>query len=502
MKYFFQNRLKAGLVLILILQVFVYGCRSKPGGPVSMTNIAPVIEPDYTGLTIPPNIAPLNFIIREKGETYSVRIHSDNGPEINLSSRKAKIEIPAGKWKSLLQNNKGGILKTDILTRDKEGGWHEYNTITNNIAEEPIDKYLYYRILYPGYESWSSLSINYRDLENYKSEALIENSIVNENCVNCHAFNNTGKNKDFLFHMRGNMGGTYFYTGDTFKKINLKTKEMKNGAVYPRWHPSGKYVAFSSNKIIQRFHSADNKKIEVSDLESTLVLYDTGKNQMMNINTGNDGSYMDTYPEWSPDGKFLYFCRAERPKENYDYRLIRYNLYRIPFNAGTRTFGTASLVYDASAIGKSVAFPRVSPDGKYIAITLADYGCFPIWHKEADLYLLDTATYNPVKPGLNSDYTESYHSWSSNGFWLVFSSKRGDGLTARPYISYIRSDGTAGKPFILPQKDPAFYSNFLKTYNIPEFSNIKISVNPGKIRRSADSKAIQASWAGDQKGTK
>jgi len=318
-------------------------------------------------------------------------------------------------------------------------------------------------------------------------------SIENQNCVNCHSFNN-GKSDDFLFHMRGSMGGTYFYSGGNFKKINLKTKELKNGAVYPRWHPSGKFVAFSSNKIIQRFHAADNKKVEVSDLESSLVLYDVEKNEIMNIKLEGMENYMDTYPEWSPDGTFLYFCRAPLITENYDYKLIRYNIYRVPFAMETRSFGTAELILDATQGMKSAVFPRISPDGKYLVCTVADYGCFPIWHKEADLISVDLSTLKTIQLELNSDFADSYHSWSSNSRWIVFSSKRDDGRTARPYFTYINENGESAKPFILPQKDPEYYDRFEKTFNIPEFSTIEIKMNPGMIRRLSESKAEDARW--------
>jgi len=95
---------------------------------------------------------------------------------------------------------------------------------------------------------------------------------------------------------------------------------------------------------------------------------------------------------------------------------------------------------------------------------------------------------------LNSDYCDSYHSWSSNSKWLIFSSKRDDGLTARPYISYINENGISSKPFVLPQSDPEFYKGFLKSYNIPEFSTVKIKMNPGEIRKLARTAATNAKW--------
>jgi len=394
----------------------------------------------------------------------------------------------------MLQENSGGEITLSIYIRSNNGQWMKYDPVKWNVAIEQVDLYLSYRLLYPGYESWSELSIRQRSLENFRERSIIENTLVEDNCINCHAYNN-GRSDDFMFHMRGSMGGTYFYSEGDLIRTNLKTNEMKNGAVYPRWHPSGKFVAFSSNNIVQRFHTADNKKVEVSDLESSLVLYDVVKNEMMNISLQDKEKYMDTYPEWSHDGKFIYFCRAEQIGEVYDYRDIRYDLYRARFDQDKRTFGNEELVFDARSMEKSVAFPRISPDGRFLVLTLADYGCFPIWHKEADLWSVNLETMEPNRLELNSDFTDSYHSWSSNSRWLVFSSKRKDGLTARPYIAYIGEDGSANKAFAMPQKDPDFYNRFLKSYNIPEFSGHRINLNPGKIRRAAATVPIQAGWS-------
>jgi hypothetical protein len=480
--------------LILIFYILLlFSCRNKPTGDLTVSDLTPKLEPDYSGVTIPPNIASLNFLIKEKGSSFYVKFSSDAGTTIEVSSKTGKILIPEKSWKKMLNNNKGNELKVDISSKDDQGKWMKFKPIINKIASDPIDPYLYYRLLYPGYESWAELSINRRNLETFKTQSLIENSVVDENCVNCHSFNN-GKTDDFLFHMRGTMGGTYFYSKGEFRKLNLKTREMKNGAVYPRWHPSGKFVVFSSNKIIQRFHSADNKKVEVSDLESSLVLYDVEKNEIMNIELADKDKFMDTYPEWSPDGKFLYFCRADQIKEEYDYKQIKYNLFRVSFDPSTRTFGEAELVFDAAQIDKSIAFPRISPDGRFLILTVFDYGCFPIWHKEADLYSIDLENLKATRMDLNSDFADSYHSWSSNSRWIVFSSKRGDGLTARPYISFIEENGTADKPFILPQEDPEFYDGFLKSFNIPEFSNVEIDFTPGEIRKLAKTEATPAKW--------
>ena len=72
--------------------------------------------------------------------------------------------------------------------------------------------------------------------------------------------------------------------------------------------------------------------------------------------------------------------------------------------------------------------------------------------------------------GANSADTDSYHSWSSNSRWIVFSSRRDDGLFTRLYIAHIDADGVAGKPFMLPQRDPQqYYADLFRSYNVPEF---------------------------------
>ena len=476
-------------LLILVLT----SCTQKPDENTLPVNRSPSLIPDYSEITIPVNIAPLNFFVEEKGDVFFAVVEGSDGSTVTASSKNGKIQFSETKWKELLEKNMGTRLSFTVYVK-KEGEWEKFEPFYQTISRDKVDPYLYYRLLHPGYESWTEISIMQRNLENFDEKPVVENNVLEQNCVNCHAFNSQ-QHERFLFHVRGSHGGTYFWENGELKKVNLKTKEMKNGAVYPRWHPSGDYVAFSSNKVVQRFHSSEMKKIEVSDLNSSLMIYDVQTNEMMDVPVNNTGQFMDTYPEWSPDGKYLYFCRADQIGEEYDYRDIKYDLYRVAFQAETRQFGEIEQVFDASAANSSASFPRISPDGKSLVFTMHAYGCFPIWHKEADLYNLNLKDLTVSKMPVNSNFTESYHSWSSNGRWLVFSSKRGDGLSARPYISWVDENGNAAKPFVVPQENPLFYSQFIKTYNIPEFATTEISFTPGQLREVAVSKALQAEWA-------
>ncbi len=147
------------------------------------------------------------------------------------------------------------------------------------LLKKPIDPYLCYRLLYPGYQSWVEMKIVQRSIEDFKETSLFENQLLKDNCVNCHSFKQNNPDR-FLLHVRGSMGGTYFVDGQKVTRTTLKTQNMPANAVYPSWHPSGKYVAFSSNKTVQTVHMRPEKNIEVFDLFSSLVIYDVEKNEM------------------------------------------------------------------------------------------------------------------------------------------------------------------------------------------------------------------------------
>jgi WD40 repeat protein len=479
-----------GLYIGMLIQS---GCTSGNFNNPDPAGREPAIDPDYSGVTIPPNIAPLNFIIMENGKSFRINARSSNGNTLVLNSSDGKVLFPVKSWKSFLRESSGGKIEIGITADAGGNKVTQYSPVQIFVAREPVDPYLCYRLLYPGYRSWVDMKIVQRSLEDFDESSLFENQMMENNCVNCHSFRQNSPDK-FLVHVRGSRGGTYFFDGKKLTRTALKTPEMPANAVYPAWHPSGRYVAFSSNKTIQSFHTRPEKNIDVYDLFSSLVIYDLEKNEMFACPEKDTVKYMETFPCWSPDGNYLYYCRTYQVKEGFDLQQVRYDLVRKQFDQVSGVFGDAEVVFDAMAVNKSVSLPVVSPDGKYLVFTLHDYGTFSIWHKEADLYILDLQNGKAYKMKLNSDSSESYHSWSSNGKWLVFSSKRGDGLTARPYFSYFISPDSTGKPFVLPQKDPSLYRKLDKTFNRPEFVTGKISIGSRDFVKASDMPPVKPKW--------
>jgi len=465
--------------LLLACTIMLWNCRGPlppSGGETVALDQKPHIFPDYTDITIPMNIAPLNFEVLEEGEAFVALFEGDQGNTLRLSASNHSFRIPPSRWASLISANQG--LQISVRVFAKTGNqWMGYAPFLMKVASEPIDPYLVYRLIPPGYETWSSMGLYQRDLTSFREKPVIENKYIEDNCVNCHSFSQ-GSSENMLFHIRGSIGGTMIKKGDQIEKVNLKRDETLSAGVYPSLHPSGDYIAFSTNRIEQYFHASPEESIEVLDRQSDLILYKVSSKEVKHVPGTQGDRYMETYPHWSPDGTALYFSRSDADA-NTSFDSIRYDIYRIAFDPATGEFGKTEPVFLASRQGKSASFPRISPDGLYLLCTLHDYGTFPIWHKEADLCLIDLRSGQAELPAnVNSDDTESYHSWASNSRWIVFSSRRYDGRYTKPYLAYLNGEGQLQKAFLLPQKDPQSNQSFLYSYNRPELITGPIKVKP------------------------
>ena len=477
----------------LFILLFLAACSSKPSSvPERFTEVNEdaAIYPDYRDVTIPPNIAPLNFMVKDPTADAFV---ADLSGLVCGAGEDGKMDIDTTAWRQLLTERRGKDLGITIYAH-REQGWVKHPAFQLHVAEEEIDGYLSYRLIEPGYELYRQLGLYQRNLTNFTQTTIYENNRTfdaDENhCVNCHNYQNYDTQR-MLFHVRASHGGTIITNGNEAHKIAIKHDSIIAAGVYPSWHPSLPLVAFSTNKTGQVFHVMYPEKIEVLDTESDLILYDAEHNEVKNVIRTKD--HLETFPCWTPDGRRLYYCSARIPElddDNYELRFtmhfdsLLYDIYSMPFDPETRTFGEPRLEVDASSQGMSCSVPRVSPDGRYLLYTYGKYGQFHIWHKSADLWVKDlldsTAETRPLSQA-NSPDADSYHSWSSNGRWIVFSSRRDDGNYTRPYIAYFDKQGQAHCPFLLPQRDPEYNILLLKSYNVPELTRSAVRVSLEKM---------------------
>ena len=470
--------------MILLL---VTGCHSHPTD-VRQENQLPAIFPDYTGVTIPVGIAPLDFAMADDAfETIDVTVKGSKAGSLHANGSYADFDVD--EWHRLLESNRGGHL-TFTVCAEKDGKWTQYHDFLVYVSREEMDAWgITYRRIPPSYEIYSKMGLYQRCLSNFEETALIENSQIPGMCINCHTANRANPDQ-YVWHVRGQHGATVVNIKGCEELLKAKNEGIGGSMVYPYWHPGGRYCAFSTNQTTQKFHTSGKKRIEVYDDASDVFIYDTQTHSILKDTLTMRQMWAETTPAFSPDGHWLYFTTARRQAYPVDYDKEKYSLCRVAFDAEKGRLGQqVDTLVNTAATGKSVTWPRPSYDGRYIMYTQVDYGYFSIWHPEADLWLLDVQT-GETRPitEVNSPRAESLHNWTPNSRWFLFTSRRGDGLYTHVYFSFMDANGKATKPFLLPQRNPKeYYRESFYSFNTPDFSSRPIVSHARELGRQIES---------------
>ncbi|PZX16824.1 WD40 repeat protein [Breznakibacter xylanolyticus] len=458
--------------LYVIVSFFLVLASCQRPHHVRQMETLPPIYPDYVDVTIPENIAPLNFLMRGAPERMEVYIHGNHGA-MTVRGRSA-IAMPLKRWRQLLADHRGDSLTVEVTAR-VEGEWQQYRSFVWHVAPDPVDAYLTYRLIEPGYEVWNQIQLIQRDVTSFDERVIADNQLTEGRCMNCH-ISGKGDASLTMFHVRGQGGGTILNRDGRLRKLALRTDSMMSAGVYGDVHPSGRFGVFSSNVVIPAFHAYGSERLEVYDDGSDLVVADFDNHTILRPGHLNGEVSLETFPVFSPDGRFIYYCVASAVELPEQLRDLQYHLCRVTFDAESGAVGTdVDTVWHAGSNSGSASHPKVSPDGRYLLFTKAAYGTFPIWHREAELQLIDLQT-GMVDSLLhvNGPNSDTYHSWSRNSRWFVFASKRDDGIYGKPYFCYVDGQGKAHKPFVLPQRHPSKYDVMLKSFNLPELMSTPV----------------------------
>ena len=277
----------------------------------------PPIYPDYCGVTVPCNIAPMHFQMSDNAIQVRVMAEGADGKSIRVKAREV-VTFRISEWKDLLASSTGSGLQVTVQAKYRDKGWVRYDPFTIYVSPVPMNDFLVYRLIAPGYEVYSKMGIYQRDLGSFLQTPLLENTLIPGNCMNCHSF--YGNNPDKMsIHIRGELGGTILKAGDKIEMLNTKTEETGGNCVYPYWHPSGEYVVYSVNQTIQAFHAIRERRIEVIDLASDIVVYHPQSKQLLTNDLLRTDAF-ETFPSFSPDGRTLYFSSSQSQNipEGYD----------------------------------------------------------------------------------------------------------------------------------------------------------------------------------------
>ena len=463
------------------LCLLLAGCGGRDEATAVAGSAGPLVtEPDYKDVTVPANIAPLNFRYAMPDVRRARTTLVLDGRTLTVRGR--EVRWPLRKWKSLLADAAGQTLtvRAEALVdgRKVTDSWQVH------VSGDPIDGYLTYRLIEPSYQMYNEVSIVERCIEDFSETVICDHQHTDNACMNCH-IHGQQRGDYSLYYIRGPKGGTVLNRDGKMRKLALKSDGMLSATVYGELHPGGRFGVFSTNVILPSFHALAGKRMEVYDSASDLTVADFDNNRMVNLPHIARPDKWETFPCFSADGASVYYCVADTLRLPDRIEDVRYDLVRADFDASTGRIGTqVDTVWSGRSRAASACHPKASPDGRWLLFTVADYGTFPIFHDESTLNLMDLQT-GEVRPltEIRGDKSDTYHSWSSDGRWFVFASKRGDGQYGKPYFCHLDAEGHASKPFVLPQKSPRFYAYNLKSFNVPDLGKASTGMTVRDARR-------------------
>jgi hypothetical protein len=329
-----------------------------------------------------------------------------------------------------------------------------------------------------------------RDIRKPESHTVLKDMPT---CANCHSFSADGKTFGMDIDGPANDKGLYAVV-PVQKHVLIESKDLlhwntdgKAGTVrvgfMSQVSPNGEYVltTFAGpplNRLIDAYfvtNFTDYRFLQVFfPTRGILEYYNRATGLREPLPGADDPKYVQTDGVWSPDGKYIVFARAKarnpRPPgqphathaNDPNETQIQYDLYRVPFNGGRG--GTPEPIRGASQNGMSNNFPKVSPDGKWIVFVQCKNG--QLMRPDSHLYIIPAAGGTARRLRANTRLMNSWHSWSPNSRWLVFSSKARSPYT-QMYLTHIDDNGNSSPAILI---DNATAAN--RAVNIPEFVNM------------------------------
>jgi hypothetical protein len=280
----------------------------------------------------------------------------------------------------------------------------------------------------------------------------------------------------------------------TLLVVDGKIEKLAMKAGYTAWHPSGDVLVFPQQSIPPRGSWVADSK---------LFYYRRATRTLREVPGLARDDWLQLGATFSADGRELFALAAPKPwgttllgdaPREVRRREVPYHLVRVGFDIQKDKWSEPEVVISSGQMGKNLATPKISLDGRWLSIRMMDKRAI----YEGCIYLVDleqarqTGRFEPREcPELRVGRATGWHSWSSNGRWLVFGSSRQTGMFYRPYLSYVDAEGQAHKPVLVPAKDPSAPGLDAFMYQLPELINGPVPVSARELAHVIRSSKFQ-----------
>ncbi len=457
------------------------------------------VEYPLDGTVFPPELPPPEFrwrCRRQDVQRWIVRVaFSDGGAEMRFETRRRRWRPDAEDWRSFKRRSRRRRARWTLIGVDGDGRILAAGGAGFRTADEPVGAPILYRsvplpfldaVKHPERIRWRLLNV----ARSGPPRVVLENLPV---CGNCHSSDASGRvlgmDVDYA-NDKGSYALVELSEQTALSRRSLITwSDFRRADGEPtfgllsRVSPDGRYVL---STVKDRSVFVPRPTLAYSQLffpvKGILAWYDRQTGRFGALDGANDPRYVQSNAAWSPDGAWVYFCRAEAPELDEqpgrrdvlltphlarEYvsgrRGFQFNIYRVPFADGAG--GEPELVEGAGDNGQSNYFPRISPDGRWMVFCRAEN--FMLLQPDSELWIVPADGGRARRMTCNTGRMNSWHAWSPNGRWLVFATKF-RGPHTQLCLTYVNEDGRDSPPVLLEaarRRDRAC--------NIPEFLNIE-----------------------------
>jgi tetratricopeptide (TPR) repeat protein len=394
-------------------------------------------------------------------------------------------------WQTIKSASVEQHARVAVVGLDERGAARSAAKVRIQTSEDPVGDAIFYRevplpfiaaVQDPSKIRWRFGTVDSTD----PPPVVLDNLPV---CGNCHSFSKDGSTLGLDVDYGNDKGG--YAILPVAEQMTLADENIMTWSDYQRddgegtfgllsqVSPDGRYVI---STVKDRAVFVATPGIEFSQLffpiKGILVVYDTKTGQFARLPGADDPTYVQSNPTWSPDGKYVVFARAKAyqreglanatsvlldekdvPEFIEDNQPYKFDLYRVPFNGGRG--GEAQPLAGASHNGKSNFFAKYSPDGQWIVFTQAEN--YMLLMPDSELFIIPADGGDARRLAANTARMNSWHSFSSNSRWLVFSSKINTPYT-QLFLTHIDKYGNSSPAVVLDR-----FTNSDRAANIPEF---------------------------------